>query len=154
MNSNILKVTKDDLNLILQLQKEAFYQVAVAENNFEIKPMVQTYQEICEDYEKKLFLKYIVDGEIVGSVRAFFDENTKCEIGRLIVKPKFQGKGIGSELMNAIESECADATVFSIFTSKSSESTIRLYKKLGYSIVRELSEDNIVMVIMEKKKLD
>ena len=154
MNSNIFKATKDDLKLILQLQREAFYQVAVAENNFEIKPMLQTYEQICEDYEKKLFLKYVVDGEIVGSVRAFINENTECEIGRLIVKPKFQGKGIGSELMKAIESECADATVFSVFTSKSSEPTIRLYKKLGYSVVRELSEDNTVMVIMEKKKIN
>lgn len=150
MNGNISIASESDLEAILDLQKEAFYDVAKAENNFNIMPMVQTLDEMTEEFKEKTFMKYVADDSIVGSVRAFIDSEGSCHIGRLIVKPEYQKKGIGTELMGVVEKYCSAAKKFTIFTSKSSVSTIRLYTKLGFAIVNEVEEDNTIMVIMEK----
>jgi len=70
MEGIIEKALKEDLPDILNLQKKAFEKVAMEENNFNILPMTQTLESITEEYEKRLFLKYTLEGKIIGSVRA------------------------------------------------------------------------------------
>ena len=55
MKYNISKASKEDLPFILQLQRDAFYKIAEAENNFNIKPMTQTYEEMKEEFERSIF---------------------------------------------------------------------------------------------------
>lgn len=151
MNYNICRVSKEDLSFILKLQRDAFYKIAEAENNFNIKPMIQTYEELVEEFERTLILKCVIDEKIVGSVRATVDENNQCHIGRLVVHPDYRRKGIGNELMNAIEKEFRNSSCFCLFTSKSSAPTVKFYAQLGYVIVGELNDEKPVMFLMEKK---
>ena len=92
-----------------------------------------------------------MDDKIVGSVRAYTDENNKCHIGRLVVHPEYRRKGIGNELMNAIEKEFKNSSLFCLFTSKASAPTVKLYTQLGYVIVGELNDEKPAMFLMEKK---
>jgi GNAT superfamily N-acetyltransferase len=67
-------------------------------------PLTQSLEELREDFKKQVFLKAMVDGRIVGSVRAFAKDGTAF-IGRLIVHPDLQNGGIGTELMGEIENQ-------------------------------------------------
>lgn len=97
-HTNIMQAEENDLVNILSLQKKSFMVVAERMNKFDLPPLLQNQDEICDEYQTGIILKYVSDdGQIVGSVRGCMDENRVCHIGKLIVHPDFQNKGIGRE---------------------------------------------------------
>ena len=151
---SIIKASVKDLEEILTLQRSAFRFQAEKYNDFTIPPMVQTIEEIREEYKKKLFLKAVDikrSSGIIGSVRAYEKDGT-CFIERLMVLPDQQNRGIGTDLMNEIEKAFSEAKEYKLFTGHKSERNIYLYKKLGYSIFRKKKvTDNMHIVFMVKK---
>ncbi|MDE1763888.1 MAG: GNAT family N-acetyltransferase [Thaumarchaeota archaeon] len=147
----IERATASDADKIILLQRLAYKSEAELYDNFGIPPMMQTLKEMEDEFRYKTFLKAIVDDNIVGSVRAHRHENT-CHIGRLMVHPDHQNKGIGTRLMNEIENLFDSCTRFELFTGNKSEKNISLYKSLGYKIFKtEKIDDRIRLVYMEKQ---
>ena len=150
-NMMIEKATVSDAEEILSLQKLAYRSEAEIHNDFNIPPLVQTLEEIKNDYSNQIFLKATADGKIRGSVRAFGKEGT-CYIGRLIVHPDFQNQGIGTKLMAKIEEIFEDAKRFELFTGHKSKKNLYLYQKLGYKIFKtKKANDRVNIVYLEKK---
>jgi phosphoribosylanthranilate isomerase len=127
---------REDLPEILELQKLAFQGEAALNNDFTIPPLVQTLEQIEQEFAGRTFLKALHAGELVGSVRANLEEGT-CYIGRLIVHPQRQNLGIGTQLMDAIETHFAGARRYELFTSEHSLRNLYLYQKLDYRIFRQ-----------------
>jgi len=88
----IEKATVSDAGELLVLQKLAYRSEAKIYNDFRLPPLVQTLESMEEDFKNHLFLKAVIDGRIIGSVRVNAREGT-CYIGRLIVHPDFQNRG-------------------------------------------------------------
>lgn len=126
----ISRATKDDLPAILQLQYLAYQSEAILLQNFSIPPLKQTLADIEAEFERGVVLKAEEDGAIVGSVRAYC-ENGTTRIGKLIVDPAYQGRGIGTALLSAVE-QASSAPRYELFTSSKSEKNIRLYERAGY----------------------
>ena len=99
--------TISDLDEILALQKLAYLSEAEIYNDFSIPPLLQTLGEIRKEFNEKTFLKAVDSGKIVGSVRANMIDGT-CYIGRLLVHPDYQNKGIGTELLKKIKKNFKD----------------------------------------------
>ena len=140
-----------DAEEILSLQKLAYRSEAEIYNDFNIPPLVQTLESIEKDFENQYFLKAVMDGKIIGSVRAYTKEGT-CYIGRLIVHPDFQNRGIGTDLMNEIERIFNTCRRFELFTGDKNERNLYLYQKLGYKIFKKAKiTDQTNIVFLEKK---
>jgi ribosomal protein S18 acetylase RimI-like enzyme len=141
----------EDAGEILQLQRLAYQSEARIYADCSIPPLTQTLDGLKDDISRQLCLKASIGGRIVGSVRGERNVDT-CEIGRLIVHPDFQGRGIGAHLMHEIERAFTGVERFELFTGHKSERNIRLYRKLGYAIFKtvRVSED-LQLVFMEKK---
>ena len=104
--------------------------------NMDIPPLKQTIEEVYNEFQKGTILKALDDiGVIIGSVRAY-QENGTVYIGKLMVHPKMQRKGIGTKLLLEIEREYPNQR-YELFTSTKSISNIRLYERLGYKIFKE-----------------
>jgi len=88
----------EDIAEILSLQKISFISEAELYNNFNIEPLTQTFDSISEDFKEYTFLKAVYRNKIIGSVKGR-QTPEYCWIGRLIVHPEFQNKGIGKRLM-------------------------------------------------------
>ena len=139
-----------DLHNILSLQKLAFQSEAKLFNDYSIAPLTQSLESIEEDFNNNLYLKAVCDGKILGSVRAFEKQNV-CYIGRLIVHPEHQNKGIGKSLMYHIEELFNGCKTYSLFTAKRVPRNLHFYDKLGYSIVEEEKVDeNLTFVFYNK----
>ena len=110
---------ESDLEEILALQKLAYISEAEICNDFSIPPLLQTIEEIKEEYRNRVFLKVINDGKIVGSVRAHMQDDT-CYIGKLIVHPGFQNNGIGTTLLREIENHFKTCKRYELFTGRNS----------------------------------
>ncbi len=148
---NIEQATVEDARDILELQRLAYQSEAELYDDWSIPPLTQTLDGMKDDIVRQLCLKAVLDGKLVGSVRGVRNGDT-CEIGRLIVCPDVQGRGIGSRLMAAIEGAFAGVRRFELFTGPRSERNIRLYQKLGYAVFRtDRISDNLQLVFMEKQ---
>lgn len=135
---------------ILALQKPAYQSEAVLYNDWPIPPLTQTIESLRQEFPNLVILKATVGGRIVGSVRAKIAGET-CAVGRLIVHPEFQGKGIGSRLLQTIEHSCNNVAKFELFTGSKSENNIRLYQHAGYRITRtQLLSPTISIIFLEK----
>lgn len=77
--------------------------------------------------------------------------NCTCYIGKLIVHPDFQNKGIGKELMNYVETYFNKAKRYELFTGNKSHRNLHFYKRLGYEKFREkIITEDLALVYMEK----
>lgn len=148
---NIAQATIADAAAILHLQRLAYQSEARIYNDDKIPPLTQTLGEIEKEFGDLVFLKATAeDGTVVGSVRACERDGT-CFIGRLIVHPDHQGRGIGTELIKAIESRFARAKRFELFTGHKSERNLRFYRRLGYTAFKEQQvTDALRLVFLEK----
>ena len=136
---------------ILALQKLAYASEAAIYNDFSIAPLLQTEDEMRADLELKVVLKATVDGRIVGSIRAFEREGV-CHIGRLVVEPALQNRGLGRRLLGEIERLFSLAQRFELFTGHRSERNLHLYRKLGYIERRvEKVTDTRSLVFLQKE---
>ncbi|MBN1122523.1 MAG: GNAT family N-acetyltransferase [Anaerolineae bacterium] len=146
----IEEAAAEDAADILALQKLAFTGEAEIYGDQNIPPLTQTLDSLTADFSRYTFLKASLDGCIVGSVRAD-EQNGTCYIGRLIVDPECQNRGIGKQLMAAIESAFSHVDRYELFTGHLSERNLYFYKKLGYvEFKHEQIHPGLVHVFMEK----
>ncbi len=144
----------NDASTILSMQKRAYIQeVELNDNNFNIPPMLQTIESMRDDFKDKVILKAKIRDQIVGSVRAK-QTDTTCFIGRLIVEPIYQGRGIGKKLLQSIENVFPNASVYELFTGQKSLFNREFYKRAGYIEVEEYdAPDGTRMIKLRKNKL-
>lgn len=149
----ILNATADDLPVILALQKLAYQSEAKIYQDYTIPPLLQNTTSLQREFDSGIILKAVVDGRIIGSVRACLKENC-CYIGKLIVSPDLQDMGIGKRLMAGIEACYPNAGYYRLSTGVKSTKNIALYEKIGYAIIgQEPVTSNLTLVKMEKQTL-
>ncbi len=146
----IIRTEQADLPKILKLQYMAYQSEARMLGDFSIPPLRQTLQEIEEEHKKGVILKAVNEaGMVIGSVRGYKNSGT-LYIGKLIVHPNMQGRGIGTQLLNEIE-RLYPQTRYELFTSSKSERNLQLYERLGYSRFKEKQiSDNLTFIYLEK----
>jgi GNAT superfamily N-acetyltransferase len=146
----IEQATVDDAAAILALQKLAYQDEAAIYGDFSIPPLTQTLEQMRADFGNRLFLKAVANGVIIGSVCAHVKDGT-CHIGRLIVLPEHRNRGVGSDLMAAIEERFREAARYELFTGDRSERNLYLYKKLGYQPFKtEQLSEKVTLVFLNK----
>lgn len=146
----IAKATLEDAVEILSLQKLAYQSEAQIYNDWTIPPLLQTADEIKGEFDTHVFLKAVSDHSIIGSVRARMMDAT-CYIGRLIVHPKWQNRGIGTRLVTEVEIMHRDTARFELFTGSQSAGNLLLYHKMGYKeFRREPLSSQVELVYLEK----
>jgi ribosomal protein S18 acetylase RimI-like enzyme len=139
-----------DAPAILELQKLCYQTEAALNDDYSIPPLHQTLESMREEFEKKVVLKAVESGRIVGSIRAFVKDDN-CYVQRVIVHPEFQNKGIGKKLLGSVESIFLSARRFELFTSEKSAKNLALYASIGYrEFRREAMNDRVTLVYMEK----
>ena len=145
----ISRASSDDAPAILDLQRLAYRSEAALYDDWSLPPLKQTLASLIEEIGALVFLKATQEGRVIGSVRASLCA-AGCEVGRLIVHPEHQGRGLGRRLMHAIESQC-NAARYELFTGSRSERNLRLYESLGYRTFRsEAIAPHLTLVFMEK----
>jgi len=146
----IVIATATDAESILALQRLAYQSEAAVYDDFTIPPLTETLEDLQSKFDQRVFLKAMENDRLVGSVRAFQNGPT-CHVERLIVDPAYRHQGIGTALLNQIETEFPEACRFELFTGHKSASNIRLYERLGYRAYRrEQVNDKLSLVFLEK----
>lgn len=147
---HIQRAEVSDAPAILALQYIAYQSEAQLYGDPHLPPLQETLAQLVATFDTQVVLKAVIDGAIVGSVRAGCADGV-CRIGRLMVHPQWQGRGIGTALMQEIEAAFSHAVRYELFTGARSEGNIRLYRRLGYTIIgTEAINDRVTIVHMSK----
>ena len=150
MNTLIERATESDLPAILRLQKMCYQSEADLYNDPAIPPLLQTLDSLKEEFFRSTFLKVTAGNSIIASVRTSERDGT-VQIGKLIVQPEFQNKGIGRTLLTAAESANPQAVRFELFTGHKSLKNLHLYEAQGYvEFKRQPVNDSLTLVFLEK----
>lgn len=145
----IQKASREELQTILQLQYRAYESEARLLNNWNIPPLKQTLAEVEAEWDKGVILKAVEDGKLLGSVRAWEMDGT-VYVGKLMVEPEFQGRGIGTKLLLEVEKVLPEKR-YELFTSTQSARNIALYQRCGYRIFTEKQvNEHLRFVYLEK----
>jgi len=125
----------------------------------DIEPAKQIIKEaLNKDYQfSKNTIKKIL--KIEDKIVAVFELNIifdTAEILIISVKPQYQQKGIGKEIMNYIINFCKSNNVKYIYleVAENNQKAINLYKKFGfevYNIRKDYYENNINAILMQKE---
>jgi GNAT superfamily N-acetyltransferase len=146
----IERAMEADLQDIQKIQRLAFQEEADFVGDPSIHPMTQTLEGLRQDLDRGVILKYVEEGRILGSVRAFREGDT-CHVKRLVVRPDQWGKGIGKSLMKDIEETYSDVKRFELYTRIDHPRTRPFYQSLGYAPYRtEKVSDSLTFVHLEK----
>ncbi len=125
-----------DAEQILKLQYLCYQTEAVLYHDRAIPPLTQTLRDLLSEYDGHTVLVARLGDEVVSSVRARLQDRT-WHVGRLIVHPRLQRRGLGTRLVRKIEACFPKAERYELFTEHLSEGNLGLYSNLGYQQFRE-----------------
>lgn len=128
-----LRANKADAGEILALQKTACQGESELYGDDSLPALQQTLSELQEQFERpgQVFLKCVVNGKIIGSIRGYTADDTAC-LSLLAVHPYFRGRGIGRCLVEQIEKAFPEVKRFETKTGHRSERNIRQFRELNY----------------------
>ncbi len=143
--------TADDAAAILEIQYQAYRGEAALYGDVTLPPQAETLDELKATFATSVILKGVTEDAIVGSVRGR-ETNGTCHIGRLIVAPAYQGRGLGGALLAAIEKAFPRVRRFELFTGHKSLKNLGLYARRGYvEFRRQPDADGVTLVFLEKR---
>jgi tRNA (guanine37-N1)-methyltransferase len=131
----VLPAVAADVGELATLQRACWVSEAQANDTLEIPPLLETVDEVAQSLE--VWQTWVVrsGGRLVGSVRGRqgLDDPRVWEIGRLMVAPDLQGRGIGRALLDFAERAAAPGTeTLWINTGTGSAANLRRYRRAGY----------------------
>ncbi|MBI2512293.1 MAG: GNAT family N-acetyltransferase [Opitutae bacterium] len=95
---------------------------------------------------KVLFAALGADGSLLGSGQLAFESRAngrhRAEVQKVMVRHAARGRGIGAELMRALEAEArrAGRTLLFLDTSVGVSGAVQFYEKLGYTFVGSIPD--------------
>lgn len=127
----------EDTGELLTLQRAAYVTEAQLYGDTRLPALTQTLEDLGAELAQGVALRATnAAGRMVGAVRARSEAHV-LHIGRLVVAPDWQGRGLGSALLQAVEDEApAGTSGYALFTGHLSAANLRLYERRGYREVR------------------
>lgn len=143
-----------DAEEILTLQRACWLQEAQANDMLDMAPLQETLADVRAELGR--WTTYVVrhHGRLVGSVRGRL-AGQAWEMGRIMVAPDLQGRGLGRALLEHVESVApANVTSYWLVTGARSTDNLRMYKKAGFSLRGPLPADDRVVVLTKPRRRD
>ncbi|MEV4354683.1 GNAT family N-acetyltransferase [Nonomuraea sp. NPDC049625] len=142
----IERATTADAGEILTLQRAAYVSEAQLYGDPYIPPLIESLEQVRKVIEGAVVLKALDSGRVIGAVRGQVS-GTTCLVGRLVVAPDRQGRGIGTALLTALHEAVPEAEAFDLFTGHLSGVNLKLYRRLGYrETSRERMDDHLTLI--------
>jgi tRNA (guanine37-N1)-methyltransferase len=132
--AEIRAATRADAGELLTLQRACWVQEALANPGVTIPALVEDLADVERYIDSWLTFVVRFHGRLIGGVRAR-QEGDAWDIGRIMVAPDLQGRGLGRFLLEYVELAAPpEVTTYTLFTGAGSLDNQRMYKKAGYRI--------------------
>ncbi|WP_186629820.1 N-acetyltransferase [Rhodococcus sp. BP22] len=135
---SVVTLSPKDAGELFTLQRAAYVTEAQAHEDLYLPPLIESLTDVTTELDKAEVDSFgLRDGaqRLVGAVRVcVLPANVRCaEVGRLVVAPDMQGRGLGSRLLELVEERISeDITELKLFTGEHSVGNLRLYSRFGF----------------------
>jgi tRNA (guanine37-N1)-methyltransferase len=129
--------TRADAGELFTLTRACWLQEQWANPGVVIPALEESFDDAVRGLDDWTTVVLLGGGRIVGSARGRVDgpEGVVWDVGRVMVAPDLQGRGLGRRLLALIEEVAPpEVTTYSLFTGAGSTDNIRMYKKAGYRL--------------------
>jgi GNAT superfamily N-acetyltransferase len=138
---------------VLTVQRAAFVAEARLYGTTEIPPLVETLDEIRRELGATIMMGALLAGRLVGVIRLTV-EGPIGWISRVAVAPDQQGKGIGSDLLGAVEAAAPpQVRRFQLAAGNKSSTNVAMYERRGYrEFSRWVDSAGVELILMGKDR--
>jgi tRNA (guanine37-N1)-methyltransferase len=138
-----------DAGELFTLQRACWVQEMQANPGVPIPALEETFADLQQWIGTDTVIVVRASGRLVAAVRAKLHrrpDGDLWDIGRLMVAPDLQGRGLGRQLLERIEARAPDSAAgFELFTGAGSARNQRMYRKAGYRLHGEI-EPGVVLL--------
>ena len=153
-NFVVRKALKGDIPDILRITKEAF-QVYKESAGIEygIPALYDTYENVEQDIERKLFLVVTLEDVVVGSVRVEINNDGTAYLSRFAVEVSEQKNGVGAILIEAVDEFMKELGVEKLYLHTASKVLllIRFYYGKGFYIDSTTKDRGYIRALLCKE---
>jgi tRNA (guanine37-N1)-methyltransferase len=152
----IVPAQPGDAGELLTLQRACWLQEALANDSLTDIPAIHESLEEVRAWMAS-WSTWVVrsEGRLVGAVRGRLEQTPAgpaWDIGRIMVAPDLQGRGLGRLLLEHIQAVAApEATSYVLFTGARSTDNIRMYKKAGFRVRTDLEAPPLAVVLTKRR---
>jgi len=129
--------TRADAGELFTLTRACWLQELWANPGVVIPALEESFEDSLRGLEEWTTVVAVAGGRIVGSARGRAEGpgGVVWDVGRVMVAPDLQGRGLGRHLLTLIEDVAPDeVTSYELWTGARSVDNIRMYKKAGYRL--------------------
>ena len=154
MKVKLIKTSKEDMNTIWLMQKEAFGGLLEKYQDHGISPASESYERIIEKYEMEGSFYYFISdsGVNVGVIRIIDEQDgSRKRISPIWIMPEHRNKGYAQAAIKEAE-RIHGADNWSLDTILQEKGNLHLYEKLGYHRTGKIEKINDRMDIVYYEK--
>jgi len=142
MSIRVEKADINDLELIVQGQKRAFFECYQRYQDHEMSPYNVTLEMMKNIFENEFLYKIIYEEKLVGAIYVHESPDPyHMKLHGIYVEPEYQDKGIGRSAIEYVEAAHNQAVTWVLETPHDLKRNHHLYEKLGY---RRTGEEDYV----------
>ena len=131
---DVAPATRADAGELFTLTRACWLQELWANPGVTIPALEESFDDLLGSLEDWTTFVARAGGRMVGSSRGRA-EGDVWDVGRVMVAPDLQGRGLGRYLLTLVEEAApGEVTSYSLFTGAGSVDNIRMYKKAGYRL--------------------
>lgn len=153
-NFVVRKALKGDIPDILRITKEVFRAYKESAGiEYEIPALLETYEYVEQEIEKKIFLVATIDDIVVGSVRVEVYDDGTAYLSRFGVDVSQQKNGIGAILIDAVDEEMKKLGIEKLYLHTASKVLllIRFYYGKGFYIDSTTKDRGYIRALLCKE---
>ncbi|HVV11685.1 GNAT family N-acetyltransferase [Amycolatopsis sp.] len=151
--AEVLRLGDPDAGELLTLQRAAYVTEAQAHHDLDLPPLSESLEQLAAVLRDPGCFAWGIreSGRLVAAVRILV-RGSEAQVGRLVVAPDQQRRGLGRALLLAAEARLPETiTRLSLFTGEHSTGPLRLYPALGYRETHRTPEHDYQLVHFEKR---
>ncbi|AKN34102.1 acetyltransferase [Clostridium carboxidivorans P7] len=151
MKIEFVKATIDDVNKLIDVQNQSFYDDFLKYG--QCPGYNHSKESMTDIILNKITYKIICDNQIVGDIIIRDNNDGNYFLKGLCVIPDYENNGIGQEAIKFVEGQFPSATAWTLETPADKERNHYFYKKMGYTISKEYM-DGFVKIVLFKKAME
>ena len=151
-----MPATRADAGELLTLQRACWLQEAIANDDIVgIPALHESLDDVVAWLETWTTYVVRVAGRLVGAARGRLEGppgEQAWDIGRIMVAPDLQGRGLGRVLLEHIQHVAPpEATSYVLFTGSQSHDNLRMYQKAGFRLRPDLAAPPLAVILTKPR---
>jgi GNAT superfamily N-acetyltransferase len=135
---SIKKTKLDEIENLLAIQKEVFAEDYALYKDHDSTPVNETKEKLIENIERFFHFTIWLDNDIIGAIDIRPLDDKRLRLSKLFLRTEYQNKGLGSTIIQLMESEFPFIQNWSLYTPYLNKRNHHFYEKLGYMKIGEV----------------